>query len=113
EFVAPLKQRHLSQRLKPYNRLFEVSAPSPFGRGLGRRFVRLSFAPSPARARITCSTFLVRRTSSSDIEPRSHPDVFDREHQPQEKLDGHRQQHTYSKELKRHVLQDAGLSQQL
>jgi hypothetical protein len=67
-----LSKDPLSQSLRPTTELFEVFAPSPFGRGLGRGPMRLSFAPSPnpsqregnkPRALSTCSTFL----SLSDI----------------------------------------------
>src|SRR2546426_12660857 len=55
----------------------------------------------------------VCRTSCSDIEPRRYPDVFDREHQTQEKLHRQSQQNTDRKELKSQILKKAGICQQL
>ena len=48
-----------------------------------------------------------------DIEPGSHPDVLDGKYEPQEELHRHRQQHADGKELKRHVLKDARVLEQL
>src|SRR2546427_5589497 len=55
----------------------------------------------------------VCRTFCSDIEPRRNPDIFDREHQTQEKLHRHRQQDADRKKLKSHILKEAGICEEL
>src|SRR5918999_6335463 len=51
--------------------------------------------------------------NGSDVEPGTYPNVLDRKYQPQNQFHRHRQQHGHREELKRHVLKQRGLGEQL
>src|SRR6185503_10337836 len=67
-------------------------------------------------ARESCAVFYGRTPaplSSSYIEIPADPDIFDGESQPQKQLHRHCEQNAHCKKLKRQILQDAGLGEQL
>src|SRR5688572_6103680 len=51
--------------------------------------------------------------NGSHVEPGGYPNVFDRKYQSQNQFYRHRQQHGHGKKLKRHVLKQRGLREQL